>query len=125
MTQTTNTLTHDEMTETLFGRAEEIFLLCAILTRRGLAHAFCQLLGHVDTVKSRIFPIDADYRVKEATPPVANLDVTLKPSTFLSVQDQRSKFGEVMRELDTYVSYLDFLIEKNTPVLTVKQENEA
>ncbi len=125
MTQTNKVLTREDMTEALYIRAEEIFLLCAIITRRGIAHAFCGLDAHVNNLDSRVMAADQVYAVDVPHVRIAQLNAPLTMSDWLTGDRLAEEFKEIMEEMDTYVTYLDFLIAKNTPVLTNKQETAA
>ena len=115
-------LTREEMTEALYLRAEEIFLLCAIITRRGLAHAFCSLDAHVGRLDSRVLAVDQVYQGGTPHVRIAELNTSLEMCDWMTGDRLAEEFKEIMEETDTYVTYLDFLIAKNTPVLTNEQE---
>lgn len=125
MTKPTKELTLEEMTEMLYGRAEEIFLLCAIITRRGLAHAFCSLNAHVDTLDCRVMPLDTKYQEPHHQFSVAVLNADLTMKGFLSPQFQVENFQKQMSEMDTYVTYLDLIITSNEPITLASQEHAA
>jgi hypothetical protein len=125
MTKPTRELTLEEMKETLYGRAEEIFLLCCIVTRRGLAHAFCDLSAHVQTLTCRVVPIDTDYQQGHMHLVRAELIADLAMDDFFSHQFQIENFQRQMSEIDTYVSYLDFIIARNEPLTMNEQEQAA
>ncbi|HET8799661.1 MAG TPA: hypothetical protein VFN01_00620 [Marinobacter sp.] len=125
MTKPTKDLTLEEMTEHLYGRAEEIFLLCALITRRGLAHAFCELAGHVGTLRSRVLPVDTEYQEQHSHLAVAELHASLVMDDGFSDRYLIENFQQQMSEMDTFVNYLDFLIERNTPVTITSQEHAA
>lgn len=125
MTKATQPLTIEQMTEWLYGRAEEIFLLCCIINRRGLAHAFCDLSGHVEMLDCHIQPIDASYQTGNFTPAIARLRLFLRIDDDFSEETQQRQYLELQEELDTYVSYLDYLIERNEPVTIESQEHAA
>ena len=103
MTKLTKDLTLEEMTEHLYGRAEEIFLLCAIITRRGLAHAFCNLSAHVDSLDSRVLPLDTNYQEPHHQFSVAKLNADLAMDDSFSHKFQVENFQRQMSEMDTYV----------------------
>lgn len=125
MTQTNKTLTREDMTELLYIRAEEIFLLCAIITRRGIAHAFCELIGHVGSLQSRVYAADTIYEAGTPRTELAETQVSLNIHECLTGELLQKEFDKKMAELDTYVSYLDLLIAKNKPVLSEIRENAA
>lgn len=125
MTKPTKELTLEEMTEMLYGRAEEIFLLCAIITRRGLAHAHCNLSAHVETLDSRIMPIDTNYQDYQSQTTLAHLSARLYTQDYLSPHFQIENFQETMSEIDTFVTYLDFIIARNDPISEANQEHAA
>lgn len=125
MTKPTKDRTLDQMTEHLYGRAEEIFLLCAIITRRRLAHAFCSLNAHVDTLDCRVMPLDTNYQEPHHRFNVAALTADLTMHDFLSPQFQAENFQKQMSEMDTYVNYLDLIIARNQPITLASQENVA
>lgn len=119
------TLTREEMTEALYLRAEEIFLLCAIITRRGIAHAFCELMGHVGSLHSRVFAADTIYEAGAPITELAETQVGLNIHECLTGELLQKEFDKKMTEMDTYVSYLDLLIAKNKPVLGEMLEGVA
>lgn len=125
MTKPTKDLTLEEMTEHLYGRAEEIFLLCAIITRRGLAHAFCNLSAHVDSLDSRVLPLDTNYQEPHHQFSVAKLNADLAMDDSFSHKFQVENFQRQMSEMDTYVIYLDLIIAKNEPITLANQEHAA
>ena len=110
------TITREEMTEALYLRAEEIFLLCAIITRRGIAHAFCGLDAHVGKLDSRVMAVDQVYDAGVPHVRIVELNVPLEMYDWLTGDKLTERFEETMAEMDTYVTYLDLLIAKNTPV---------
>src|SRR5690554_794445 len=110
MTQTAKILTREDMTEMLYTRAEEIFLLCAIITRRGIAHAFCELAGHVQRISCRIAAVDTNYQVSERQPNIAEMDARLvlpTPEECIYPDEIDTAFHRAMRDMDTFVAYLD------------------
>jgi hypothetical protein len=121
MTQAINQLTTEQMTEWLYGRAEEIFLLCAIINRRGLAHAFCDLSGHIQSLDSEIFPTDSNYCPSEATPAVAKVRVQLDFTSFL-IDQAPDDYQARMQQMDDYAALLDRIIEAGKPIT---RENAA
>lgn len=125
MTQTNQALTREDMTEALYIRAEEIFLLCAIITRRGIAHAFCSLDAHVNKLDSRVMAVDQVYAVDVPHVRIAQFYGPLTMSDWLSGERLTEGFKETMAEMDTYVTYLDHLIAKNTPVRCDMLEGSA
>lgn len=118
MTKITQTLTIEDMNEILYTRAEEVFLLCALITRRGLAHAFCNFSGHVALLDSKVRPIDSCYEVANTTQSVAELYVWIGPDDH---GNSEKRFNQTLEELDTYISHLDHIIEKATPITTNDQ----
>ena len=111
MTKATQPLTIEDMNEILHTRAEEIFLLCMLITRRGLAHAFCDFSGHVSILTSRVTPIDSEYTSGKFA------DIA-KIFTWVDMSNQafpESTFEKSLAEMDTYVSYLDYIVEKGEP----------
>lgn len=121
----TRKLTNDQMTETLYGLAEEIFLLCAILTRRKLAHGFCDLAAHIQQLNSRVMPCNSSYSAADGvTPPAAEISVYLDISDSRPDDTNQRKYEDAVKEMEIYISYLDLLIAKNKPVLH-KQEQTA
>lgn len=125
MSQTTKTLTHEEMTEALYLRAEEIFLLCAIITRRGIAHAFCTLHSHVSRLESRVLAVDQKYQRGTPQVKIAELDAHLEPYEQMIESEMAEEFNKEMEAMETYINYLDLLIAKSEPMLTSQQENAA
>ena len=125
MTQTTKNLTREEMTEALYLRAEEIFLLCAIITRRGIAHAFCELMGHVGSLQSRVYPTDTIYEEGVPRTDLAEIWLSLNIHECLTGKLLQEEFDKKMAEMDTYVNYLDLLIAKNKPVRSELMERVA
>lgn len=123
MTKATQPLTIEQMTEWLYGRAEEIFLLCCIINRRGLAHAFCDLSGHVSTFDSRIFPVDANYILGrgERTEPTMQLHTISMSLDHLYYNATLKRFEKTMKLLDDYADQLEAVIESNTPITTPEQ----
>ena len=115
MTKATQPLTIEDMNEILYTRAEEIFLLCMLITRRGLAHAFCNFSGHVEMLDSKVHPIDSRYKSDNYTESVAELRVWISPEEHLNPEKE---FNKSMEELNTYISYLDYIIARNEPVTT-------
>ncbi|WP_417500772.1 hypothetical protein [Marinobacter sp.] len=122
MPKITKTLTHEEMTEALYLRAEEIFLLCAIITRRGIAHAFCALHSHVGRLESRVLAVDQKYERGTPQLKIAELDAHLEPYERMIDSEMAEEFNNEMEEMETYINYLDLLIAKNAPMLTSQQE---
>lgn len=125
MSKTNKALTREDMTEMLYIRAEEIFLLCAIITRRGIAHAFCSLDAHVDNLHSRVMAIDTVYQRSSPQTRVAELDAKLEMYDTLTGDSLAEEFERTMAEMNTYVSYLDLLIAKGKPVLSEMLEGAA
>ena len=116
-------LTIEEMTEQLHERAEEVFLLSSIATRRHLAHAFCYLMAHVQNLDCQIKPIDANYRVAEGpTENIAKLDVDLGFRDWMDDETARVSFRERIARIDEYQQLLDRIIEAGEPLLN---EDEA
>ncbi len=115
MTKATQPLTIEDMNEILYTRAEEVFLLCMLITRRGLAHAFCSFSGHVSALDSTVHPIDSRYESDNHTESIAELRVWTSPEEHFNPEKE---FNESMEELNTYISYLDYIIEKGEPITT-------
>ena len=120
MTKATQPLTIEDMNEILYTRAEEVFLLCMLITRRGLAHAFCNFSGHVEMLESKVQPTDSCYAVGSRTQHVAELQVwfDLSDREWADRGWEKEEFEKKLAELDTYVSYLDYIIARNEPVTT-------
>jgi hypothetical protein len=117
MTKATQPLTIEDMNEILYTRAEEVFLLCMLITRRGLAHAFCDFSAHVSLFTSHVRPIDSEYTGGKFTE-------IAKISTWTDMSNQafpESTFEKYLAEMDTYISYLDYIIEKGEPITTSDQ----
>ncbi|WP_286801352.1 hypothetical protein [Marinobacter sp. UBA2498] len=115
MTKATQQLTIEDMNEILCTRAEEVFLLCMLITRRGLAHAFCSFSGHVSMLDSKVHPIDSRYKSDNYTESVAELRVWTSPEEHFNPEKE---FNKSMEELNTYISYLNYIIEKGEPITT-------
>ncbi|NWO05784.1 MAG: hypothetical protein HLX50_08855 [Alteromonadaceae bacterium] len=118
MTQPTQPQSAEQMTEWLYGRAEEIFLLCCILSRRGLAHAFCDLSGHVGAVSSRVLPVDTCYEVGRSTNPIVELRIDMKLDYLLHPERM---FNEDLQKMDEYIDWLEAVIEKGEALTTPEQ----
>jgi len=118
MTKTTQPLTIEDMNEILYTRAEEVFLLCVLITRRGLAHAFCSFSAHVSMFDSKVHPIDSRYKSDNYTESVAELRVWTSPDEHLNPENE---FNKALEELNTYISYLDYIIERGEPITTSDQ----
>lgn len=128
MNQTNNTLTREEMTEALYLRAEEIFLLCATITRRGIAHAFYELSSHVQVVSSRVAAVDTNYSASERGPDLAMLRVDLKLSTpeeCIYPEEINAEYDQAMQDMNAYIDHLDQLIERGQPVKNNPEEVAA
>jgi len=111
-------LTNEQMREDMYLRMEEIFLLCAVITRRKLAHAFFDWAAHVEMLSSRIKPINANYvSTDEVTPSIADLSVILRLPKIESAEELEDRYQASMETMNTFISYLDLLIAKNKPVL--------
>jgi hypothetical protein len=125
---TTNTkapISVEQMREDMYLRMEEISLLCAVITRRKLAHAFFDWAAHVEMLSSRVMPINANYLVDDgAAPSIADLNVTLRLLETWSSDRFEERYQASMEAMNIYISYLDRLIAKNKPVLH-KQEQAA
>ena len=125
---TTNTkapISVEQMREDMYLRMEEIFLLCAVITRRKLAHAFFDWAAHVEMLSSRVMPINANYLADDgATPSIADLNMTLRLLETWSSDRIEERYQASMETMNTFISYLDLLIAKNKPVLH-KQEQTA
>ena len=114
---TNQSLSTEDMNEILHTRAEEIFLLCMLITRRGLAHGFCDFSAHVSLFTSRVTPIDSEYTGGKFTE-------IAKIFTWTDMSNQAfpaRTFEKSLAEMDTYVSYLDYIIEKGKPITTNEQ----
>jgi len=118
MTKTTQPLTIEDMNEILYTRAEEVFLLCMLITRRGLAHAFCNFSGHVEMLDSKVHPLGSCYKYESATQPVAELRVWIDPADRINPEKE---FNKIVEELNTYIIYLDYIIAKGVPITTSDQ----
>ncbi len=120
MTQPTQPQTTEQMTEWLYGRAEEIFLLCCLINRRGLAHAFCDLSGHVNALDSRVKPLDAIYRAGEATAPINSLRVDMES---FSIRDPAGCYGfdACLQKMEGYIDWLEAVVEKGEALVTEDQ----
>jgi hypothetical protein len=118
MTIKPKALTNEQMTETLYSLAEEIFLLCAILTRRKLAHGFCDLAAHIQQLDSRVMPCNSSYSAADVvTPHAAEISVYLDINDSLADDANQHKYEEAAKEMEIYISYLDLLIAKDKPVM--------
>lgn len=122
MNLTPETMTADEMTERLYGAAEEIFLLCAIINRRGLAHAFCELSGHTQTLSVRVRPVDSEYmgadRTTAALREAEFVELSFsEPDLYRAPADYRHRIGH----LTAFAQWLDELLEAGEPVTTQAQ----
>jgi hypothetical protein len=125
---TTNTkapVSVEQMHEDMYLRMEEIVLLCGVITRRNLAHAFFDWAAHVEMLSSRIKPINANYfTADEVTPSIAELSLILRLPKIESAEELEDRYQSNMETMNTYISYLDLLIAKNKPVIH-KQEQAA
>lgn len=111
-------LTIEEMTERLHERAEEVFILSSIITRRNLAHAFFYLMAHTQNADARILPVDRTYGGPDnTTPAIATLDINMDFRDWMSLETANREFEERMTQFDDYVQTLDQIIEAGEPII--------
>ncbi|OEY67438.1 hypothetical protein [Marinobacter sp. X15-166B] len=114
----TLTLSKNQMQEDLYIRAEEIFLLTAIIVRRGISNGFVELSGHVQRLYARLHPVDQSYGEGHKPHVLAELNLDMGIDERDSPELQARIHEKGMSESEAYIRYLDHLIAMGKPMIS-------